>query len=198
MKKLFCYSLIFIFLFSSCGNEKKPNEITITTEDASKTTIVASPLENAAEVMQQKKEALEKLTPYTLDEMKALLPEELNGAKRSKFAVNNVLGASLAEATYDINDDAKVQLQVFDCAGQAGSGIYGMQYLALINFQSENDDESVRTIDFAGTKAVERIDKKDNDAALTWLASDRFLVTLESDNLDIATLKTIAGQLKLK
>ncbi len=198
MKKLLSFSLIFTLLLSSRGNEKKSNEITITQEDGSKTTINTSPLGNAAEILQQKKEALEKLTPYTIDELKALLPEQINGVNRTNFSANSALGASFAEATYAMDDNTKVHLQVFDCAGQAGAGIYGMQYLALMDFQSENDDESVKTVDFSGSKAVERIDKTNNDAAFTWFAADRFLITLDGENVDINALKGIASGLKLK
>ncbi|HUM67060.1 MAG TPA: hypothetical protein PLV32_14470, partial [Chitinophagaceae bacterium] len=126
------------------------------------------------------------------------LPEEIAGGKRSKFSANSAMGAAYAEGEYKINDSTELELKIFDCAGQAGAGIYSLQYLSLMNFQSESDNEYTKTIDFNGVKAVEHLDKSDNRATLTYLAGDRLLVTLEGDNTGVDLLKQVAGSLNLK
>jgi hypothetical protein len=198
MKHAFLLFSAALCLLASCNNHKKPG-ITVTSEDG-KTTTTVSPnaLAETADAFTRKAEELQKLSPYTLDQMKALLPEELAGAKRSKFSANSAMGAAYAEGEYPINDSTELELKIFDCAGQAGAGIYSMQYLGLMNFQSESDDEYTKSIEFKGGKAVEHVDKRNNNSTLTYLSGDRLLVTLEGKNTGIDLLKQAAGSLNLK
>ena len=108
------------------------------------------------------------------------------------------MGAAYAEGEYPINDSTNLELKIFDCAGQAGAGIYSMQFLGMMNFESENDDEYTKTIEFNGAKAVEHLNKSNNRSTLTYLAGDRLLVTLEGRNTGIDFLKQAAGSLSLK
>lgn len=198
MKHLFLLFSAAVCLLTACNNNKKPG-ITVTSEDGkTTTTIQPNDLAQAADVYQKKAEELQKLSPYTLDQMKAMLPEELAGAKRAKFSANSAMGAAYAEGEYPINDSTEVELKIFDCAGQAGAGIYSMQYLTMMNFQSESDDEYTKSIDFKGGKAVEHLDKRNNRSTLTYLAGDRLLVTLEGKNTGVDMLKQVAGSLNIK
>jgi len=198
MKHVFLLFSASLCLLTACNNNKKPG-VTVTSEDG-KTTTTISPtdLAQASDAFQKKTEELQKLSPYTLDQVKALLPEELAGAKRSKFSANSAMGTAYAEGEYPINDSTEIELKIFDCAGQAGSGIYNMQYFGMMNFQSESDDEYTKTIEFKGSKAVEHLDKRNNRSTLTYLAGDRLLVTLEGRNTGIDLLKQAAGGLNLK
>jgi hypothetical protein len=198
MKHVFLLFCAAVCLLTACNNNKKPG-ITVTSEDGKTTTTIApNDLAETADVFQKKTEELQKLSPYSLDQMKALLPEELAGAKRSKFSANSAMGAAYAEGEYPINDSTEVELKIFDCAGQAGAGIYSMQYLGMMNFQSESDDEYTKTIEFKGGKAVEHLDKRSNRSTLTYVAGDRLLVTLEGSNTGVDLLKQAAGSLNLK
>lgn len=187
-----------ICLLTACNNNKQPG-VTVVSEDGNtKTTIATDNLSEVADAFQKKSEELQKLTPYTLDQMKALLPEELAGTKRSRFSANSAMGAAYAEGEYAVNDSTELELKIFDCAGQAGAGIYSLQYLNLMNFQSESDNEYTKTIDLNGARAVEHLDKNSNRATLTYLAGDRLLVTLEGRNTGVDLLKQTAGSLNLK
>lgn len=198
MKNTFLLLSTLICLLTACNNNKKPNVTVVSDDGKTKATVSASDMANVADAFQKKTEELQKLSPYTLDQMKALLPEELAGAKRSKFSANSAMGAAYAEGEYPVNDSTKLELKIFDCAGQAGAGIYGMQYLNIMNFQSESDDEYTKTIDFNGGRAVEHLDKKNNRATLTYLAGERLLVTLEGRNTGVDLLKQTAAGLNLK
>jgi hypothetical protein len=187
-----------LWLLLACNNNKKPG-VTVTSEDGrTKTTINANELAQASDDFQKKTEELQKLSPYTLDQMKAMLPEELAGTKRANFSANSAMGAAFAEADYKINDSTELELNIFDCAGQAGAGIYSMQYLGMMNFQSESDNEYTKSIEFKGGKAIEHLDKRSNRSTLTYVAGDRLLVTLEGKNTGVDMLKKIAGDLNLK
>ena len=179
MKHLSPFIGFVLILVLACNNNKKPG-VTVTSEDGKTTaTINTNELSKTADAFQKKAEELQKLSPYTLDQMKAMLPEELAGTRRSKFSANSAMGAAFAEADYKINDSTDLELKIFDCAGQAGAGIYSMQYLGMMNFESESDDEYTKSVDFKGGKAIEHLNKRNNRATLTYLAGDRLLVTLE-------------------
>jgi hypothetical protein len=198
MKKLFFAAIAACILLPACNNNK-PGAITVKSEDGKTTTTVhAGDMAKVAEDYQKKAEELQKLAPYTLDQMKAMLPEEIAGAKRAKFTANSAMGAAFAEGEYPINDSTEISLKIFDCAGQAGAGIYSMQYLGMMNFQSESDGEYTKTVDFNGSRAVEHLDKNDNEASFMYVAGDRLLVTLEGRNTDVDMLRKVAGGLNLK
>lgn len=198
MKHLSPFIGFVLILVLACNNNKKPG-VTVTSEDGKTTaTINTNELSKTADAFQKKAEELQKLSPYTLDQMKAMLPEELAGTRRSKFSANSAMGAAFAEADYKINDSTDVELKIFDCAGQAGAGIYSMQYLGMMNFESESDDEYTKSVDFKGGKAIEHLNKRNNRATLTYLAGDRLLVTLEGKNTGVNMLKKVAGELSLK
>ena len=182
----------------ACNNNNKPG-VTITSEDGkTKATVNTNELAAASDAFQKKTEELQKLSPYTLDQIKAMLPEELAGAKRSKFSANSAMGTAFAEADYRLNDSTDLELKIFDCAGQAGAGIYSMQYLGMMNFQSESDDEYTKSIDFKSGRAIEHLNKRNNRATLTYLSGDRLLVTLEGKNTGVDLLKKVPGDLNLK
>ncbi|MFC0776085.1 hypothetical protein [Terrimonas alba] len=198
MKHLSPFIGFVLILVLACNNNKKPG-VTVTSEDGKTTaTINTNELSKTADAFQKKAEELQKLSPYTLDQMKAMLPEELAGTRRSKFSANSAMGAAFAEADYKINDSTDLELKIFDCAGQAGAGIYSMQYLGMMNFESESDDEYTKSVDFKGGKAIEHLNKRNNRATLTYLAGDRLLVTLEGKNTGVNMLKKVAGELSLK
>ena len=196
MKPLF--TCIAILLLIACNSNKKKG-VTVTSEDGKTTTTVdASSLAETSDALQKKAEELKKLTPYTLDQMKGFLPEELAGGKRSNFSANSMMGAAFAQATYKINDSTDIHVNLYDCAGEAGAGIYSLQYLGMMNFQSESDEEYSKTIEFKGGKAIEHARKDGSRSTLTYVASDRLLVTLEGRNTSVDQLKQMAGSLNLK
>ena len=143
MKRIPFLLLVATTVLAACNN-KKPGE---------KKTVTITPIQNVADDVQKQKEALNKLQPLSLDQLKAMIPESLIGAKRTNSEANSSMGAGLAYAEYALNDSTQISLNIYDCAGPAGAGIYSMQYLGLFNPQEENDEEYTKTIDFNGGKA---------------------------------------------
>ncbi len=186
-------------LLGACNNQKKPGEITVKSEDGkTSTTVNTDAMSAKVDELQKKSEELKKLSPYTLDQMKAMLPEELAGVKRNSFSTNSSMGTAFARADYKLNDTADIELNLFDCAGEAGAGIYNMHFLVSMNMESESDDEYMKTIDLNGERAIEQGEKDNHRHTLTWLAGDRVLVTLQGNNTGIDPLKQAAGQLHIK
>ena len=199
MKRFITPILISSLFFMACNNNKPKESVTITSEDGKEQiTIDANQAGNAAAEMEKTKEELSKLTPLSAEELKALVPEQLMGATHSDLDVNTAMGASVASADYKINDSMDINLNIIDCAGPGGAGIYTMQYIGLFNIQQEDEDEYTKTIDFNGGKAFENCKKTRNDCTLTFFAGGRFLITLEGDNVGIEALKDVAKGLKIK
>ncbi|MEI9806669.1 MAG: hypothetical protein WDO16_01630 [Bacteroidota bacterium] len=147
--------------------------------------------------MKKQTEDLQKLQPLSLDELKALLPETIMGAKRSKFEATSMSGTGFASAEYNLNDSTEIKVDIWDCAGPAGAGLYSTQYLGMFSIQSVSDDEYTKTIDFKGEKAIENCKTSNNRCTLTYFTGKRYMVALEGRNMHPDGLKQAAGELKI-
>jgi len=174
--------------------------MTITSEDGkSKVSVDATSAAAVSDDMQKKMEELKKLTPLTTDQLKALLPEEIMGMKRSNFSANSMMGYASAEATYrNESDDKQIELNILDCAGEAGSGIYQLSYWTKMSIQSESDNGYTKTVDFDGDKAVETYEKGGDSYELTRFVSDRLLVIVKGRKTGLDAVKETAKGLNLK
>lgn len=199
MKRIYLVWTAAIITLASCNNNKPKETITIPSEDGKESvTLDVNQMKDAAQDMEKAKEELGKLTPLSLDQLKTLLPETLMGAKRTSFDVNASSGAGLATAEYELNDSSRISLNIYDCAGPGGAGIYSMQFLGMMNIQQESEEEYTKSIDINGGKGFEHCDKTSNDCEITYFSGGRFLVTLEGDHVGASALKAVAGQLKIK
>jgi len=198
MKHFTSFLLAIIILLAAC--KSKPKETTVITSPDGKETVTIDPgkMQDAAQDMEKQKSDLEKLTPLTMDQLKALIPETLMGAKRTNFTASATMGAGLARGEYELNDSTSISLNIYDCAGPAGAGIYGMQYMSLFNVQQENEEEYTKTIDFNGGKAFEHCEKATNNCTLSYFTGGRFMVTLEADYIGADALKQAAKGLNIK
>lgn len=194
--KLFLFFFGVAILLGACNDQQKSGSDAAIQGTASKDKTGSSDALSGA--AQEKTEALQTLVPYTLDQLKAMLPASLQGAMLQSSSANAALGAPFASGEYALNDSTGFRLEFFDCAGQAGAGIYNRQFLAAMDFQPGNADEYSKVVDFNGAKAIEHMDNANQLAAFTFLAADRFLVTLEGKNMDMEFLKKAGEELKLK
>lgn len=195
MKQFSLLCMAAAILLSACNNNKK-------TADATKEEKVVVSAETAEKQkleaeMKKQVEELQKLAPLSLDELKNLLPEEIMTAKKENFQVTSATGAGFAHAEYNINDSTEIQVNIYDCGGPGGAGIYNMQFAGMLNIQSETSDGYLKTIDFKGGKAFEQCDKDDNKCTLTYFDGKRFLISIEGHNVHPDGLKEAAGQVRI-
>ncbi len=194
MKRIFV-ALTAVILLASCetsGGDKGP----VNKDSLAKVQAEEEKVKKAAEGIEKTKTELDKLTPLSEDQLKALLPQTLGGASQEEGSVQNNSGVNIATADYKVSDSNKVTLSIIDCAGPAGVGIYNQQFLSMANALQETDDEYTRAATIAGNKGYEYCNKEDNDCVITWFGANRYLVTLEG--YDAGALKKLAGELKLK
>jgi len=199
MKQFFVAFIMLPLLFVSCNDDKsKDNDAGNSKNDKEQAIKDTSNVKDAAKDLQQLKEELSSQTPLTPDEIKAKVPEKLMDTAPSDVDANTAMGATVANADYKINDSTRLKLEIVDCAGPGGAGLFGMQYLDMINANSGDEDEYLKTIDFNGGKAFESCKKKSSQCSITFLSGNRFLVSLIGDNVGIDALKELAKGLQIK
>jgi hypothetical protein len=191
------YVLAIGLVFAACKG--KDSKTTITSDDGKNTvTIDPSNTQTVANEMEKKTEELKKLAPLTLDQIKAMLPEELMGLKRSSFNANAMMGFASADAEYKKDDTSHIKLTIMDCAGEAGSSFYALNYWTKMTMESQNDQGYTKTVDFLGGKAVEDYKIYNKTYTLTFTANDRLLVTMQGENISLDQLKEAAKALNFK
>ena len=196
MKKLLICGAAILFLAVGCNRNKKPGDVTIKGKDGETVTVNTNDYMEKAKEMKANMEELQKLKPFSMDEMKALIPAEIMGTQQSGLEAVSFSDVSQASARYKMNDSSKVKLSVLDCAGTAGAGIYNMRL--LMNFEIDNEREYTKASEFNGGKAVESCKKKRIDCSFTYFSGDRFMVVLDGEYVGIDKLKDIAGGLSIK
>jgi hypothetical protein len=198
MKQLLLPAIMACVLIS-CNNDKKVTA-TETSSDGTKTTtsVDVKGMATSVDEMNKKMEALKKLTPLTTDQLKALLPQEINGVPQTEYNASTSMGYAHAQGEYKKDDTTELELEIYDCAGEAGSAMYGLSYWSAMNYQQENSREYTKTIDFMGGKAIEQFKKDSRQSTLTFTTNERLLVILKGRNYTPDELKAAAMKLNLK
>jgi hypothetical protein len=199
MKQVILSLLVATLAIAACKNNRSKT-MTIKSDDGkSKVSVDVNSAAAVTNDMHKKMEGLKKLTPLTTDQLKTLLPEQLMGLKRTSFNANSMMGFASAEATYkNENEDKEIELNILDCAGEAGAGVYSLSYWTKMSMQSESDNGYTKTVDFDGDKAVETYEKGSDRYELTYVASDRLLVTIKGEKTGLDAVKQAAQGLNLK
>lgn len=195
MKRISFPLFIFSVLVISCNNNKSPEQKAADKLNDNINAIVEDVQKNKGDILKAK-EDLQKMEPLSIEELKSLVPETLMGATKTGYNASKAMGAGLVNAKYKIDDQTKITLNIYDCAGPAGAGIYSMQYMGMLNVEQDSEDEYTKTIEYGEGKAYEHCRKDRNDCTLTWFAGGRYLVTLDGDNVDAETLKKAGKELK--
>jgi len=202
MKQFFVFLFLIAFGLASCNNDKKSSanetEDKIQKEDADNEDEGIKDENTAEKDMEKRIEALKKLQPYTLEQLKTLLPQEMNGANRKNYNAHSALGYAVVQADYAKNDSNSMQISIYDCAGEAGAGFYTMNFWSKMNFQQETDNGYTKTIGFMDGRAVESYDKNSKQATLQFVSGDRLLIMMTGTNMTADELKTAAQKMSFK
>jgi hypothetical protein len=192
MKYFISILMIATLFLQACNNNSKENKVNLPDKEA------IDPIQMALQDIEKQKEALLKLSALPADQLKAMIPGSLMGAEGKNIEVNSSIGTNVASVDYTISDSSSVTLNIYDCAGAGGSGIYGMHIAGLLNDLHDNDQDYTKSVDFNGGKAFEQCDKINFECTFSYFTGGRFLVTLEGDHVGAAALKQAAGGLNIK
>ncbi|MEM7187380.1 MAG: hypothetical protein AAF466_12040 [Bacteroidota bacterium] len=139
--------------------------------------------------MQDDIKELQQETPLTNDELKAWLPDEIDGMKRTgyKAGQGSYLQIAMVEATYTSEDKSKkFRVEVMDGAGEMGAtATAGMRLLFSQDFEEEDEYKSRRTVKKDGVKAIEEYRKNNNKSEIQLFHDNRFFVKGVGTNMNV-------------
>jgi hypothetical protein len=139
--------------------------------------------------MQEDIKELQNVEPLTNDQLKAWLPEEINGMKRTgyKAGQGSYLQIAMIEGTYSNEDKSKkFRIEVMDGAGEMGAAATaGMRIMFSQDFEEEDESKSRRSNKKNGMKTIEEYRKGNNNSEIQLFHDDRFYVKANGTNMDI-------------
>lgn len=183
MKKFLLIPILLI-LFIGCDNPvtKKIKE---TKEQVSNATEAVKELSN----MQEDILKLQEVEPLTNEELKAWLPDDIKGMKRTGYKAGQMGMVKIAsiEATYATEDKSqKFKVEVIDGAGQMGAAATAaMRLMFSQDFEEESEYKTRKTLTRDGVKAIEEYRKNSNNSSIEFMKDDRFYIKATSTNLNL-------------
>eukprot|EP01132_Coremiostelium_polycephalum_P009868 gene9868-12102_t len=153
-------------LMLSCGNAKKEEK----SDQSSGGGIVEgvsnlNKMAKSADKMKDLSEALKKLTPLTNDELKAVIPETLNGLKRKSFSAGGYGMAGMSAIQAEYGDDNK---------------------------NSESNGTKSKTTEINGLRAITEDTKSGESisSSIKYLYKDRYSIGLDGQGYSLSELET--------
>lgn len=134
----------------------------------------------------------ENVEPVDFRELKALLPEQVAGLKRTKSAGEKSaalgIASSKANAQYGDEPGRRVELEIMDMGTLKGIGTMAFGWLGA-SIDRESDDGYERTSMFEGCRMHEEFSKSSGRGATTLIVADRFVVKAEGTGLSAEEMK---------
>ncbi len=179
------WAIIAIAALIACKDNPVSNKIRETKENVSNTTKAVKEMNN----MQDDVKKLQNETPLTNEELKAWLPESINGMKRISYKAGQagMMNVSSLEASYANEDKSKkFTITIIDGAGQVGAAAtMAMRVAFSQDFEEETENGSRRTVNKNGMKAIEEYNKNGNHSTIQLMSDNRFYLNAKGSNMDI-------------
>tara|TARA_R110002072_G_scaffold260722_13_gene419317 strand:- start:5280 stop:5882 length:603 start_codon:yes stop_codon:yes gene_type:complete len=142
--------------------------------------------------MQDDIKELSEATPLTNDEMKAWLPEDVDGMKRTAFKTGamGMMNIASVEATYAEEDKSRsFKVEVIDGAGEMGAlSTAGLRMAFSMDFEEETESKTRKTVKKNGVKAIEEYDKRRNQSVIQFMQDNRFYIKATGTNMEMDEL----------
>lgn len=181
-------SLVFVACKGKKGDDKKE------APEATVKAMTTTPVDEKT----QKTEELKKAQQLTLEQMRALLPGELDSAREKNYLASTQFGYGLASIEYPKTKSRGIKVTLYDCAGELGLSNYFENYWNYLNVNKQTEQDFTRTIDFEGGKAVETYKKDINLSTLTFVVRGRLVIIMEGKNMKPEELEAAAKKLHQK
>ncbi len=158
-----------------------------------------------AEAMKQMGEAMSgsdsTIEPVDFRELKALLPETLDGLTRTNASgeKSSALGIKLSQAQGDYqNDDGKsINIEIFDYASMRKMVMMAQYAWAVTDMEQESDTGYEKTITWKGMRAMEKYDSESQYGQIQLFVGERFVVDVEGYNVKIDDIKNALDKIDL-
>ncbi len=183
--------------FVSCMGEVKEKLNKAKEGVSNATTIVKE-----AQKVEGRMEKLKTETALTNNQLKDWLPTSLGELERSAFKVGQAgyAGVNSIEGTFKSTESKeKINVMVIDAAGPSG-GVMAAGYGMFGNLEVEMEDERKhqQTVTVDGIKAQQTYFKKRNNTQLMFMYGERFLVTINSTDMNVEATWNLVEKLDLE
>ncbi|CAM4129842.1 hypothetical protein ACU8V7_10730 [Zobellia nedashkovskayae] len=174
--------VVVLMVFESCVGEVK-EKLSKATEGVSN----VSAFVKEARKVEGRIEKLKDATPLTNEQLKDWLPPNLGDLERTGFKVGQagMYQVNSVEGTFKMLDSKKkLTIMIIDGAGPTGS-MMASGYGLLGNFEMETEDEyqHQQTVEVNDIRAQQTYKKKSNDTQLIFAFAERFLVTVNANDM---------------
>jgi hypothetical protein len=126
-------------------------------------------------------------------ELKALLPEDLSGMKRSNAEgeKTSAMGFTIskAEAQYDGDNAANVRITITDVGAMAGVAAMATYAWAAGAIDRETETSYEKSATIKGYKGYERYDRQSTSGEVQVLVAGRFVVEVSGNNVPMDAIK---------
>jgi hypothetical protein len=126
-------------------------------------------------------------------ELKALLPEDLSGMKRSNAEgeKTSAMGFTIskAEAQYDGDNAANVRITITDVGAMAGVAAMATYAWAAGAIDRETETSYEKSTTIKGYKGYERYDRQSTSGEVQVLVAGRFVVEVSGNNVPMDAIK---------
>jgi hypothetical protein len=169
----------------------------------------ASGMMNAAQAMKNATEAMKKMAggggtayqPVDFRELKALLPDELAGCKRTS-ATGERAGAmgfniAQAEGKYESAAGGHLRVKLLDIGSSVGPLAMATMGWGLVEIDRETETGYEKTTKIGGRKGYEKYDKGNKSGEVKVLVGTRFLVEIAGNELAMDDMKGALGKIDL-
>lgn len=133
-------------------------------------------------------------------ELKALLPESLEGYRRTHASgeKNTAMGMTIsqAEGTYEKNS-SRIEITISDNGGLGGMMAFAQAAWAASEIDRESDTGFERTTAYGPHKAREEYDTSDQQGEIEILVGGRFMVKVSGSNAPFADIQAAAKKVDL-
>ena len=208
------YAMTFLgILFSagllfSCGNSPKEEkgEEKGALEKISESVGAVKNLNKMADYakdLESRIEELKALSPVSNDVLKAVLPETLQGLKRTSLNVGDMSALNMASAKgqYKTEDSTKsVDIDIMDGAGEGAGGIVSLVFLGLSADRENITEEGYeKTTKIDGQRALvkEHTYGETKESEIQTVHDERFVVTLKGNGYSLEELMDVFKNLDL-
>lgn len=134
-------------------------------------------------------------------ELKALLPEEMSGLRRSgaRGEKAGFMGAqvSVAEGEYGAPEGARFDVKITDLGGMGPLGMLAGAGWMGAEVESEGDHGYERTALFQGHKGFEKYDQTSRTGSTTVTVRNRFLVEIQGVDVEPGQMKAAIDAISL-
>ena len=140
------------------------------------------------------------IEPVDMETLKGMLPADLAGMKRTDASAqhNQMMGYNMAQAEAEYQaEDSNIRITIVDYGNLSGSMKMGLVGWSTMQYNRETDTGYEKTITYKGYKGMEKYDKETKSGSVQLFVKDRFMVTVEGDQITMEALKTAVDKIDI-